>query len=447
MATSLKKQTASQQVLKKNVSVIHINAKLSLVQRKLVNALVYNAYESLMTADSHSINVRLLSEMIGFDSHNVSYLKQALKGMVETSVEWDVLEDDGSSSWEVSALLSFAKIQGGTCTYRYDKSLAEKLFHPDIYSKINLSVVKNMKSSYSLILYENCYRFLDIGKTGWWDLDTFRKIMGLENNDTYLQFKFLNRDIIKPALREVNKLSNILLEFETKRSGRTVTGIRFLMKPNPQLSLIGIDEDDEITHSKAYKALVNEKVSKTLARAWVLEYGEEYVLDKLLYANKQASLGKIKSSKTGFLKSAIENDYASDEAAEKERKKTVDELRAKKRDLELKIEARKSQWLGLERQYRKERLNAIWEAYKALSDEEQAVVKSEFAEKLPAIVRRDFNKREWDSMLAFQEARSFWEARGLPCPTFFEYAKDNGIDDPEAFQKATSQLEAKLQNT
>ena len=216
------------------------------------------------------------------------------------------------------------------------------------------------------------------------------------------------------------------------------------MKPNPQLSLIGIDEDDEIIHSKAYKALVNEKVSKTLARAWVLEYGEGYVLDKLLYANKQASLGKIKSSKTGFLKSAIENDYASDEAAEKERKKVVDDLRAKKRDLELKIEARKSQWLGLERQYRKERLAAIWEAFNGVSKEEQETISTEFSEKLGAIVRRDFNKREWDSMLAFQESRTFWEARGLPCPTIHEYAKDNGIIDPEQFQKETEKLENTL---
>ena len=142
MSTMLKeRKVETKTIIKKNVSAIHINAKLSLLQRKLVNALLYNAYDSLLTSDNHSVNVALLSEMIGFDSKNIAYLKQALKGMVETSVEWDILEDDGSQTWEVVSLFSSAKIRKGVCSYRYDRSLAEKLYHPDVYSKINLKTL------------------------------------------------------------------------------------------------------------------------------------------------------------------------------------------------------------------------------------------------------------------------------------------------------------------
>jgi len=72
MGKTVTKTRADKQILKKHVSAIHIGAKLTLLQRKLVNALLYNAYETLLTDQDHVINTRLLCEMIGFDSKNVT---------------------------------------------------------------------------------------------------------------------------------------------------------------------------------------------------------------------------------------------------------------------------------------------------------------------------------------------------------------------------------------
>jgi plasmid replication initiation protein len=162
-----------------------------------------------------------------------------------------------------------------------------------------------MNSTHALVLYENCHRYVDIGHTAWWDVDIFRKLMAVDMMPSYKPFKALNRNVIQPAMKEVNKLSNIQVEMETRVKGRSVTGLRFLVKPNRQLSLVGMEEEDKITESAAYIALIDEGVSKTLARHWVIENGEEYVFDKLDLANDQASNGKIRSSKVGFLKSAI----------------------------------------------------------------------------------------------------------------------------------------------
>ena len=431
-------------IIKKNVSAIHINAKLSLLQRKLVNALLYNAYDSLLTSDNHSVNVALLSEMIGFDSKNIAYLKQALKGMVETSVEWDILEDDGSQTWEVVSLFSSAKIRKGVCSYRYDRSLAEKLYHPDVYSKINLSVIRGMKSSYALILYENCYRFLDIGKTGWWDLSTFRKIMGVDNDGIYSQFKFLNRDLIKPAIKEVNQLSNILLEYETKRKGRVINGIRFLVKLNPQLSLIGVEDEDEISQSKAYKQLLKMGVSKTLARAWMIEYGEEYVLNKIEYTTKQSSSGRIKSTKAGFLKSAIEKDFVSDEEITKENNKEYFAKRAKREKLERELDKMQKILRDIERGYRNECSSIYWNAFNAMSEQKQQEIKEDFAKSLSSIYRSDFRKNSWGSILTFKDMSAFWEKLGVQSPTLVGFAKSQDIEDIDAYRESTNKLEKEL---
>lgn len=196
MSQELKKVSRDNQILKKHVAAIYIGAKLSLLQRKLVNALLYNAYDQLLTAENHEISASVLCEMIGFDSKNIGYLKGALKGLMETVVEFDVLEEDGERSWEAMVLLPYAKIKGGTCTYRYERALAEKLYHPDVYSKINLSVLREMNSAHALVLYENCYRFEGIGHTAWWDVDVFRKLMGVDMMSSYKPFKALNRNVI-----------------------------------------------------------------------------------------------------------------------------------------------------------------------------------------------------------------------------------------------------------
>lgn len=439
------KATLDKSVVKKNVSVIHINAKLSLIQRKLVNALLYNAYDHLLSQDTHSLNVALLSEMIGFDSRNLAHLKAALTGLVETSIQWDVLEDNGSSSWEVATLLSFARIRDGVCSYRYDKGLAEKLYHPDIYSKINLSVVRDMRSAHALVLYENCYRFIDLGHTAWWDLETFRKLMSIDDVQSYQEFKSLNRNVIKPAVAEVNKLSNIQIELETRQKGRTVTGLRFLLRPNPQLSLIGMDEEDAVNQSAAYKALVQEGISKTLARSWALEHPEEYILSKVELAKAQAASGKIKSSKAGFLKAAIEEDYRSQLDVERERQKSIDEARAQKRMKEAELEEMRETLRGLEATYRVLCVQGIEKAFQGLPEEERKEVLSSFEESLSTrLFVTEFRKRGWDTRATFPDALRFWQARGAPLPSFDQFATTQTTKTPDELRARIKELEKEL---
>jgi len=439
------KSPLDKSVIKKNVSVIHINAKLSLIQRKLVNALLYNAYDALLAQRQHSLNVALLSEMIGFDSRNLSHLKSALTGLVETSITWDVLEDNGAVRWGVSGMLSEASIYEGVCTYSYPPSLAEKLYHPDIYSKINLSVVRDMRSAHALVLYENCYRFIDLGHTPWWDVETFRKIMSIEDVPSYQEFKSLNRNVIKPAVAEVNKLSNIQVELETRQKGRTVTGLRFLLKPNPQLSLIGMDEEDEVNQSKAYKALVQEGISKTLARSWAMEHPEDYILSKVELARAQAASGKIKSSKAGFLKSAIEEDYRSALDVERERQKSVDEARAQKRMKEAELEELRENLRALEATYRVQCTQLIEKAFQVLPEDERKEVLASFEETLATrLFVTEFRKRGWDTRATFPDALRFWQARGTLLPSFEQFAATQTTKTPDSMRARIAELEKEL---
>jgi plasmid replication initiation protein len=445
MKKELKKQSKDKQILKKHVAAIHIGAKLSLLQRKLVNALLYNAYEGLLTSREHQINASVLCEMIGFDSNNTNYLKASLKGLMETVVEFDVLEDDGKSSWEAMVLLPYVKLKDGVCTYRYEQALAEKLYHPDVYSKINLSVLRDMNSAHALVLYENCYRYVDIAHTPWWDVDVFRKLMSVDQMISYKQFKLLNRAVIQPAMKEVNELSNIQLELETKRKGRTVTGLRFIIRPNPQLSLVGMDPEDDVTQMPSYQALLAEGISKTLARAWALEHDEQYIFEKLDLASSQAASGKIRSSKAGFLKSAIEEDYHNENVQKKKALEAAQDRKSTREKLERRLEALKTTQREAETSYRWHTAEIIEEAFQRLSEGEREAVTAEFQLSLgSSIYASAFKKGGWKDRLTFPDIKKFWEARGVSLPSPAAWAQKNGSQEPDIIKAQIDELEEQL---
>ncbi len=269
--------------VKKNVAAIHVSGKLTLLQRKLSNVLLLNAYDTLVQRQSHRIDARTLCSMIGYNSNDMETLKASLRGLVETSAEWDMLDENGQQEWGVSSLLSYAKLKGGVCEYAYSAALAEKLHDPKVFALINLNIQRRFTSGHALALYENCYRFVRTGSTGWWPLDLFRRLMGVNDSVYYETFKHLNAKIIKPAVAEVNKTSNIILTPETRKMGRSVTDIRFKIAQNPQLAILALDDGEGVRNTPVYAQLRGQGVSDRLARQWINQHGAEAVAEKVRY--------------------------------------------------------------------------------------------------------------------------------------------------------------------
>jgi len=211
--------------VKKHVNAVHIRGELSLVQRKLANALLYHAYPLLPIQDRYEIKLSYLCDLIGFDSKNLEPLKEALEGLSKTTIEWGVL-GDGKNRWGVSTLLAGAEIRDGVCHYAYSPFLREKLYSPEVYATINLDIQKKFGSKYAVALYENCVRFRNVGSTGWITLEMFQKLLGCDERSTYQEFTHLNNLVIKPAVREVNETSDIELTPEYKRESRKVSSVR-----------------------------------------------------------------------------------------------------------------------------------------------------------------------------------------------------------------------------
>ncbi|RKU14137.1 initiator RepB protein [Candidatus Poribacteria bacterium] len=209
---------------------IQIQSKITHLQRRAWNVLLANAYNDLPNTDIYSVSVAELSRKLGFNSHNEDYLKETLEALVDCTVKWNILGKDNKQEWGVASLLASAKIKDGICTYGFAPHLRQKLHNPRIYTKLNLRLQNRFTSRYALILWEVCFDYFDTdrdqGETPFIPLETFKTLMGLEETD-YPVYKVLNQSVIKPAIREINDLTNYHVEVEQKRLGRKIAELKF----------------------------------------------------------------------------------------------------------------------------------------------------------------------------------------------------------------------------
>ena len=209
---------------------IQIQSKITHLQRRAWNVLLANAYNELPNKDIHHVSVAELAKSLDFNSHNEEHLKETLKALVDCTVEWNILGKDKEEDWIVASLLASARIKNGICTYSFAAHLRYKLYNPRIYTKLNLRLQNRFTSRYALILWEVCFDYFDIarnqGETPFIPLKIFRELMGIGEDD-YPIFKEFNRNVIKPAIKEINELTNFFVEVEQKRLGRRIGELKF----------------------------------------------------------------------------------------------------------------------------------------------------------------------------------------------------------------------------
>jgi hypothetical protein len=375
---TLGQSSPTEERLKKSVGAIHSSGKLTLVQRKLANILLYSAYDNLLSMRTHTIPLPIMCSMLGWEASNrIEHLKEALVALQQTTLQFN-LREDGGEVWESMSMLSYAKIKNGVCTYRYDEALAERLFDPAMFSMISLQVQRRIDSAHALNLYENCYRYKDTntGSTGYWDLDFFREMIGA--TASYCDdFRQLNSKVIKPAIAKINEVSDIIVSVAPfERRMRTVVGIKFNVREKTEAekqsmpsALPGLDFSEsvdayrELRETPAFKSLRKHGIPERLAFTWIKERGEIGVLDLVAYTEKQDIKTKIKST-SGYMVKLVKDGAEFSESEYDKQKMEEAEAKAKL----VQTEEQKKQLAQFEADFRTERIK---EARKLLTIDER----------------------------------------------------------------------------
>lgn len=293
--------------LKKHVATIHSSNKLSLLQRKIANALLYNAYDQLLEKEEFTIHIATLCKLIGYCSNDYKTIKKSLVNLLATVIEWNLVDKDRINAegvWNASSIIADAGIDGPICTYSYSNKMKKLLYRPELYGRLNMLVQAKFQSSYGLALYENCIRFQGIERTPWFDMENFRKLMGVDEKK-YKIFRDFKHRVLEKAMEEVNKYSPITVTPHYRKEGRKVIAIQFAIQQTGAIA-------QPIKPKAALSDVLKMKfgLSKRQTDEVMCDYDEDYILEKIavVEASPSYSSGKITNLSKYFM-CALKDDY------------------------------------------------------------------------------------------------------------------------------------------
>lgn len=201
------------------------------------------------------------------------------------------------------------------------------------FTQFPFSSIVNLKSSFSIRMYELLKQYVKIGKRKF-DINTLKRQLGIEKElyDRYYDFK---KRVILTAQRELNEKTDISFEFVEKKMGRKVVELQFTIiqtnsvKPNkptsfksavkktvkeePQKSLFSDKEEEQDGKEARLKLRLSELgLSKIQIQKVMTRVGADPAsgIWKLLNEIKMAARdGRIKGSLAGYAVKLIDSKY------------------------------------------------------------------------------------------------------------------------------------------
>ena len=376
----------------KHSSAIQISNEINLLQRQTWNILLANAFDELEEKEEHAISIKDLCGTLKYDSRNLKHLKELIRGLKKTNVEWNILGKDGEE-WGVTSLLGEVSIINGVCYYSYGPRFRKKLYNPAMYAKISLSLQNRFNSKHSLALYELFVDYYNVklgfSSTPEIGIEQFRKLLGLTDNE-YKTFKALNKDVIKKAVDEINEKSDLSIKVEYTRKARKVDSVKFFIKGNPenvitlkplinatkQLSLPVLELD--LDNLELFRILTTEFGVSNNKAAEILKTKDELYIEEVLDAVRlNINKGTVQNI-PAFTVKAIEEDYR--------RKITKVEIEKEARKKNLAAEKEVEQ-LSARRQAARDQevLDKAMLRYEKLESDEKSIFLAEFRQYLVEI--------------------------------------------------------------
>jgi hypothetical protein len=333
MATKRVKKTdvvsPSSAELRKAVEAIAIqpkSGKITLLTRKLFNVLLAVAQQADESGDTYRA---LLSDIVAnsaFDSNDTALVKEHLRRMVSVQVEWS----QGTSSqkpgrkWGISTLIADAEILEDPATRRvwvefsFAPKIKKKLLDPVQYARLSLQFQSQLRSSAGLALYEICVRYLTnpshltMRETWEWWRPILSGTPDTEAGDeAKREYKYFKRDYLRPAIAEVNAVTNIFVELIEHREGRRVAEIQFRVTERKQ-PMLALDEHPNVFDSTLVDRMVKIGIPLKEAQSLYADSEENRIRAALQLTEQRmrsTTLPPVRSAAALF-KDALKKGYA-----------------------------------------------------------------------------------------------------------------------------------------
>lgn len=310
-STSISVASASNEIgYWKNETLINVSA-LNLLARKIINVCHFVAAEA-DDQDIYTMDLKFFYWMTGHKSRDRVSFKEAISAAQQATVQVLCVDPDNPENefWGSVQLLGSVSLANNQIKFKLDSGIRRTLKKPDSRAFISMRVQAAFTGKHTLTLYEHFCRLPRPCWTDWITIEEFKKIVGVAEFSTYDEYKFVNRDILARSIPEINKLSDIKVEFETAaRGSKSTTHIRFYVKSNENYTCGDIFERQRTDLKLIYDALTGEfgLSDKELTKVMgvISSSGEAKVFSAIEFSRQRIDQGGVKYPGK-FLMSAIE---------------------------------------------------------------------------------------------------------------------------------------------
>ena len=316
---NIKLKINKKMMLEKPSATISITDPMTSIQRKFYNAFLYIAKEALKKDPNKSefeIPLVDLKKFFNIDDKKNTYLKEKIKELMRLITEYNILGKD-YERWGAFTLLPYVDIyidETGKGIVKFDipipvkKAILNK--KKNFFAKIDLIIIRGLKSKYAIILYELLKDYEDV-EIPEMDIDTFRRIFGVM--DKYKIFPNLKNRVIEPAVKEINKSPNIdwEVDYTLKKIGPKYTHIKFIKKRKHFLNIKEQENQKKLDSNKikAFISIIPEKYRTKSLEKYIVEIKDKYE-PKYIEAQINYTNSKNPENYLAYLKTAIKEDYA-----------------------------------------------------------------------------------------------------------------------------------------
>lgn len=225
---------ASLIAFKKPTEIVHtiqVNS-ITLTQLKMKNKLLEHACTNGIPPDGW-LRISQYEMLHGIENktRNSKHLRESLLGLMSIIFQYDVLGKN-RTLWAAAVLFPNIYVDDKIICYKINDQLHNIILNPETYIRLRLEIINKFSRHAAIKLYEMCLRFVRTG-TGPISLAAVKQIaLGSEKADKgiYKEFKNFNYYILKPAIQEINQLTDIIVDVVPIYDGKIVIAIKFLVK-------------------------------------------------------------------------------------------------------------------------------------------------------------------------------------------------------------------------
>jgi len=221
----------------KSAAAVHISTEgveLTGLDRRLFNYLLAVAYPDLSEKQIFEVRYAQVSEWLG--SHeSPDRVRASLKRLSKVHVTLNYLGAMGEEREQFGGILyaDTAKDGSGIIRFEFPRLARPWLASPAVFARLRLAVVGQFRGKYTTTLYELMELYANRQFPVWEvSLADFRSLLGIPS-DKLDDFRAFRRRALEPAIEEVNELSDLRVEWEPVKEGKSVGRLRFTVEKKP----------------------------------------------------------------------------------------------------------------------------------------------------------------------------------------------------------------------